>query len=230
MTDDGLVRLKCVVVGDGAVGKTSLIVSYTTNGYPHHYIPTAFDNYSVVVRVDNQPIRLQLCDTAGQTEFDSLRPLSYPDTDVFLVCFNVMSPTSFDSLASHWLPELTRHSPHTPLILVGTQSDLRTNVRMAVELSRHGESPVSESAARAYARQIGATTYIECSALTQLNLKEVFDAAILAAIKKQPTSETVDSHASIGNSKSLTTKSPVISSSKLLDGWRRLISFTKRLV
>ncbi|KAK5982745.1 hypothetical protein GCK32_021334, partial [Trichostrongylus colubriformis] len=66
MTDEPVRTLKCVLVGDAAVGKTSLIVSYTTNGYPQHYVPTAFDNYSVVVRVDKKPIRLQLCDTAGQ--------------------------------------------------------------------------------------------------------------------------------------------------------------------
>ncbi|XP_016389552.1 rho-related GTP-binding protein RhoU-like isoform X3 [Sinocyclocheilus rhinocerous] len=58
--------LKCVFLGDGAVGKTSLIVSYTTNGYPTKYVPTAFDDFSAVVQVDEQPVRLQLCDTAGQ--------------------------------------------------------------------------------------------------------------------------------------------------------------------
>lgn len=48
MADDSadIRKIKCVVLGNGAVGKTSLIVSYTTNGYPTNYIPTAFDNYS----------------------------------------------------------------------------------------------------------------------------------------------------------------------------------------
>lgn len=63
--------LKCIFVGNAAVGKTSMIVSYTTNVYPHNYVPTAFDNFSVVVLVDKKPIRLQLHDTAGQVS-DSL--------------------------------------------------------------------------------------------------------------------------------------------------------------
>ena len=46
-------KIKCVFLGDGAVGKTSLIVSYTTNGYPSEYIPTAIDTYDVVVHVSN---------------------------------------------------------------------------------------------------------------------------------------------------------------------------------
>lgn len=45
-TDIGMKKVKCVLIGDGAVGKTSLIVSYTTNGYPTEYVPTAFDKYT----------------------------------------------------------------------------------------------------------------------------------------------------------------------------------------
>lgn len=176
--------VKCVLVGDGAVGKTSLVVSYTTNGYPTEYVPTAFDNYSVVVTVDNQPVRLQLCDTAGQDDFDSLRPLCYPNAAVLLLCFSVVCPTSFQNASQKWLPELRRHCPDAPIVLVGTQCDLRSDVKVLIELARYGEEPVPESAARHAAHRMGALAYVECSALTQKNLKEVFDTAIVAALRK----------------------------------------------
>ncbi|CAK6442291.1 unnamed protein product [Pipistrellus nathusii] len=175
--------IKCVLVGDGAVGKTSLVVSYTTNGYPTEYVPTAFDNFSAVVSVDGQPVRLQLCDTAGQDEFDRLRPLCYTHADAFLLCFSVVSPTSFQNVTEKWVPEVRRHCPRAPVLLVGTQSDLREDVKVLIELDKAKEKPVPEEAARLCAEQVKAAAYIECSALTQKNLKEVFDAAIVAGIQ-----------------------------------------------
>ncbi|XP_005987909.1 ras homolog family member Ub [Latimeria chalumnae] len=184
--------LKCVLLGDGAVGKTSLVVSYTTNGYPTKYVPTAFDDFSAVVQVDGNPVRLQLCDTAGQDEFDKLRRFCYPKADVFLLCFSVVSPSSFQNVSEKWIPEIRHHCPWAPIILVGTQCDLRGDVKVLIELDRCKEKPVPAAAARALAEKANLVTYVECSALTQKNLKDVFDTAIFSGLKYSQARESKD--------------------------------------
>ena len=99
-------KIKCVVVGDGAVGKTSLLMSYGKNSFPVEYVPTVFDNYSVTVDVDHKTIVLSLWDTAGQEDYDRLRPLSYPGTDVFIVCYSMVDPESFKNVKKKWIKEL----------------------------------------------------------------------------------------------------------------------------
>jgi len=181
-------NIKCVVVGDGAVGKTCLLISYTTNAFPGEYIPTVFDNYSANVMVDGKPINLGLWDTAGQEDYDRLRPLSYPQTDVFLVCFSVISSSSFENVKTKWVPEIQHHAPNVPILLVGTKSDLRKDDSTIKQLNSRNQQMVTIASAQGMAKEIGAVNFLECSALTQEGLKQVFDEAIRAAMatpKKQ---------------------------------------------
>jgi len=112
-----LQTIKCVVVGDGAVGKTCLLISYARNEFPLKYVPTVFDNYAVTVTIGEEPYTLGLFDTAGQEDYDRLRPLSYPSTDVFLVCFSTVLPSSFENVKEKWAPELKHRCPKTPFLL-----------------------------------------------------------------------------------------------------------------
>ncbi|KAJ3566678.1 hypothetical protein NP233_g6851 [Leucocoprinus birnbaumii] len=170
-------------VGDGAVGKTCLLISYTTNKFPSEYVPTVFDNYAVTVMIGEDPYTLGLFDTAGQEDYDRLRPLSYPQTDVFLVCFSVTSPASFENVKEKWFPEVHHHCPGVPCLIVGTQIDLRDDNQVIEKLARQKQRPVTAEQGERLARELGAVKYVECSALTQKGLKNVFDEAIVAALE-----------------------------------------------
>ncbi|KAL5261349.1 hypothetical protein ACHWQZ_G007145 [Mnemiopsis leidyi] len=171
--------LKCVAVGDGAVGKTCLLIVYSTGSFPGEYVPTIFDNYTVNVVVDGEPINLGLWDTAGQEDYDRLRPLSYPDTDVFLICYSVGAPASLENVEECWNVEVTHHRPSSPKLLIGTKCDLRDDKNYTGAL-------VSTEKALQVKKKIKAVDHIECSALTGTNLKTVFDRAIKAVLNPAP--------------------------------------------
>ncbi|CAG5133830.1 unnamed protein product [Candidula unifasciata] len=180
------INIKCVVVGDGAVGKTCLLTSYVENAFPEDYVPTVFDNTTADLSVDNVDVTLSLWDTAGQEDYDRLRPLSYPGADVFLLCFALDHKTSAENVKSKWQPELTQYCPQAPIVLVGTKLDCRQTA------GRQGNSKqvISRSEGLRMAKTIKAVKYLECSALTQEGLGEVFQEATRAAMQKQSSSSS----------------------------------------
>jgi len=180
---DEIRRVKLVAVGDGAVGKTCLLISYTTNAFPGVYVPTVFDNYSTDVKVDGKLVNLALWDTAGQEDYDKLRPLSYTQTDVFLLCFSLINPASFDNVMQKWAKELRYHAPNVPILLIGTKKDLReteSDDRKAIveALAAQGRKIISYGEGEAKGLEIGAVKYMECSAMSQEGLRDIFDDAI----------------------------------------------------
>lgn len=183
------------------------LISYTTNAFPGEYVPTVFDTYSANVIVDGKPVSLGLWfvvkalytrgimltfvtfarDTAGQEEYDRLRPLSYPQTQVFLICFSLVSPPSFENVKTRWFPEIHHHAPNTPVILVGLKADLREDPVVIARLKERRQSPITTAQGQALAREFGAIKYLECSALSQRGLKAVFDEAIRVVLSPPQT-------------------------------------------
>ncbi|XP_017591511.1 PREDICTED: rho-related GTP-binding protein RhoE [Corvus brachyrhynchos] len=121
----------------------------------------------------------------GSPYYDNVRPLSYPDSDAVLICFDISRPETLDSVLKKWKGEIQEFCPNTKMLLVGCKSDLRTDVSTLVELSNHRQTPVSYDQGANMAKQIGAATYIECSALQSENsVRDIFHVATLACVNK----------------------------------------------
>ena len=171
--------IKCVVVGDD-VGKTSLLMTYTTNSFPEYYF-TGFDNYSANVVLDEKKYyNLGMWDTTGRDDYDKYRPLSYPQTNVFVICFSLVSPVSFQRVKEKWVPEIKQHCPDVPYVLAGLKLDLRDDADTVQKFASQQLKPISTEEGKAMANEIGSFDYVECSSLLQKNLKFLFDQAIRA--------------------------------------------------
>ncbi|KAL1554445.1 Rac-like GTP-binding protein arac1 [Salvia divinorum] len=175
--------IKCVTVGDGGVGKTCLLISYTSNTFPTDYVQTVFDNFNVNMAVAGSSVNLSLWDTAGQEGYNRLRPLSYREAGVFILVFSLISKTSYDNVHNKWVSELRHYAPKVPIILVGTKIDLREDEQFFVDNPE--AVPTSTAEGEELKKMIGASAYIECSSKTQQNVKAVFD-AVINVILQQP--------------------------------------------
>ena len=176
---------KCVVIGDCAVGKTVMFKQQVERYFWEDNIPTVFDNYSTEITVDGRPELLGLWDTAGQEDYDRMRPLSYPNADVFLICFSIISPASYENVMSKWYKELQNQQAiditKIPIILVGTKLDLRDDQGMLAKLAEKNLTPLSFEKGEKLKRKIGASVFLECSGKTNHGVQAVFDAVVRAS-------------------------------------------------
>ncbi|KAH3732847.1 cell division cycle protein 42-like [Pelomyxa schiedti] len=177
----GFQSIKLVIVGNGAVGKTCAMLTYLSQSFPSEYIPTCgFDNPSCNIRVENGNFNVNIWDTAGQEEYDRLRPLSYPQTDIFIIMFSVENRASMNNVEEKWIPEVQRHVPKAPILLVASKIDLRSDATKncispaEVEaLSRKLKLPYCEiSSLKSYASlQVMMETAVRCCLSTYFPVK-----------------------------------------------------------
>ncbi|XP_076805191.1 ras-like GTP-binding protein Rho1 [Clavelina lepadiformis] len=181
-------KIKCVVVGDGGSGKTSLLVVYVKGEFPEQYCPTVFDNYSAEVDIGEKKATLMLFDTAGQEDYDRLRPLFYDQVDVIIMCYDVNTHASFENVEIRWIPETRHFCPDALVVLVACKTDLRralvendvtSNDVDLIRLNKqrnilNHNRVITTEEGHELAERIKATAFIECSAKENENVNNVF--------------------------------------------------------
>jgi small GTP-binding protein len=115
--------------------------------------PQVYDTYTANIVAEKRSMGLALWDSAGQEEYDKLRPLSYPQAQVFLICFAINSPSSFERVRTKWQAEIQEHCPGVPIILVGTKVDLIGSTEEISQLAARNEQMVQKEKGIELARE-----------------------------------------------------------------------------
>lgn len=171
--------IKIVVLGDDGVGKTSLLMTYSTNAFPTDFTPPVSAGLAKNIIFENRPTRLDLIDTASGEDHGRLREILYPGTDIVLLTYSCVSPASFGNIRSNWYPEIQNYMPNTPFLLVATKTDLLENEKnVSVVQDQHGRGPVTAEEGRDMVLELGASAYIETSAIRGYGVTELFTAVI----------------------------------------------------
>ncbi|CAL8280933.1 rho-related GTP-binding protein RhoF isoform X1 [Gadus morhua] len=176
-------ELKIVIVGDGGCGKTSLLMVYAKGDFPEKYAPSVFEKYVTTITHGGKNIRLNLYDTAGQDDYDRLRPLSYQEAHLIMVCYDVTNPTSFENVLIKWHPELKHFCKDIPVILIGCKTDLRKDKERIRKLKAVDQTPITYTQGEDVRQQMNAELYLECSAKHQENVEQVFQETTKTALE-----------------------------------------------
>ncbi|KAM6965659.1 rho-related GTP-binding protein RhoF [Aplochiton taeniatus] len=171
-----------VIVGDGGCGKTSLLMVYTKRDFPEKHVASVFEKSEANLRYRGEEFLLNLYDTAGQDDYDRLRPLSYQNTNIVLICYDITCPSSFENVLIKWYPEVHHFCPDVPIILVGCKSDLRKDKTLARKLWVSGQHSVTYIQGEETKSKIGAELYMECSAKCKENVHDIFREATKRAL------------------------------------------------
>eukprot|EP00096_Caligus_rogercresseyi_P012638 TRINITY_DN5359_c0_g1_i1.p1 TRINITY_DN5359_c0_g1~~TRINITY_DN5359_c0_g1_i1.p1 ORF type:complete len:362 (-),score=89.95 TRINITY_DN5359_c0_g1_i1:721-1806(-) len=175
-------EVRVTLVGDCRVGKTALLQRFIHKKFVDSYKATSFEKYSASSTVSSRRIKFTIWDTAGSHSPNSSRSLAFRNADVFLLCYKISDSNTLFSAINHWTPEI-RSVSGAPIILVGCQSDLRSDRDVLSSLSRVGRAPVSSDQALTLGQQIGCRMYVETTAKSSFTSScSAFEVAALASL------------------------------------------------
>ena len=177
-------NITCGIVGDGNVGKTSFLITLTTKKFSDHYIDGVYDTYTIGINYENITINIKVTDIlTGEEDYVRLRQYQYSQYDIILVCFSLVSPSSYESIKRKWIKEIRELEPNKTIVLIGMKSDLRDDFP---KNSDYEMKPISTQEGQQLKLEINASDYVECSSLRQLNLNGVFES--IAKVYLEPKS------------------------------------------
>jgi small GTP-binding protein len=167
---------KICVVGDGGVGKTSMVLRYTEDSFKENYIMTIGSNFSTKsVDLPEYPhynIKLQIWDLAGQKHFSFVRPPFYRGATGIIYVFDLTRRSSFANLPN-WRSEVEKVVAGRPSVLVGNKLDL----------ANQGNREIGEQDGESLKNELQALSYFETSAKVGVNIEDVFKETVLEILK-----------------------------------------------
>ncbi|KAF2344424.1 Small GTP-binding protein domain [Trinorchestia longiramus] len=175
-----IVRGKVIVVGDGSCGKTCMLNILINGHFPEDYVPTVVDTFNYEVKLSEEiTVNMSVWDNAGQEEYDIVRPMSYKDTDIAVICYSIEERSQLENVCNRWIPELNNSGENMVYFLVALKSDLRDIPdNKNIDFIKPEEGKV-------VADQIGALGFFECSAKKNQNIKEIYVAVAKAMFDKK---------------------------------------------
>ena len=176
LEESSIQTIRVTAVGDESSDKTPTLLVFKGDPYPEDYEPTIFENYHGMHIYQGKQFNIHLWDTAGQEEYDRLRPMSYAKTDVILILFALNDPNSLKNVTDKWINEVTEYCPNAPIILIGTKSEL---------WSPEKEGQITQGQIEEVAKKINAYKTITCSPRKNENMCDIFELAIEAYLAQR---------------------------------------------
>lgn len=156
-------EMKIVVLGSGGVGKSAMTVQFVQGVFVEKYDPTIEDSYRKTFELEGKQYMLEILDTAGTEQFTAMRDLYMKDGEGFILMYSIISASTFSDMKGIYEQiQRVKDKDQVPVVLCGNKSDLEE------------QRVISKQEGKSLAKEFGNCCFMESSARTTLNVRELF--------------------------------------------------------